>query len=283
MKFFQNLPKKQYSTDIGNLNISSFYSFYQKQTEGKRTNSIVIDDNTTLVEASLTVFSDTDSIWAFLISNSKSNPFDILQTNSTNYITENETKTSYSARTLTSSSFYASGVTFTLPVGSIATRFNLPSGASWEYSSVGNFDLDGPFALIEENNSYNTSLTAKYQGDSTGITFIRPNSANGFITYIGKGSTYYAIGNNTITVDPIEYTKSTYKEVANGKEILYRTSGGSKDSNSAPSKFDTENPTAQTITIEEEVKNNTKQLTSISPLDMASALSSIVTPKYSGL
>lgn len=283
MKFFQNLPKKQYSTEIGNLNISSFYSFYQKKTEGKRTNSIVVDDNTTLIEASLSIFNDTDSIWAFLISNNKLNPFDVLQINSTNYITENEIKTSYSPRTITSSSFYASGVTFTLPVGSIAARFTIPSGASWEYSSIGNFNLDGPFALIEENNSYNTSVSTKYQGDSTGITLIEANVAKTNITYIGKGDTYYAIGNNSITVDPIEYTKSTYKEVVKGKEILYRNSGGSKDSNSAPSKFDTENPTAQTITIEEEVKNNTKQLNSISPLDISSSLSSIVTPKYSGL
>jgi hypothetical protein len=283
MKFFQNLPKKQYSTEIGNLSLSSFYSFYEKRTAGKRTNSVVVDNNTTLVEASLTVFDDTDSTWAFLFSNNKINPFDLLKTNSTNYITENENKTAFSARTTTSSSFYASGVTFTLPVGSIAARFVIPSGASWEYTSVGNFNLDGPFALVEENNSYNTSLSTKYQGDSTGITLIQPNITNGFITYIGKGDTYYSIGNNTVTVDAIEYTKSTYKETANGKEILYRTSGGSKDSNSAPSKFDTQNPTAQTTTIEEEVKNDTKNLNSISPLDMSSSLSPIVTPKYSGL
>ena len=50
---------------------------------------------TTLIEASLSTFNDPDSLWVFLHSNSKINPFDLTKENSATYVAENEVKTSF--------------------------------------------------------------------------------------------------------------------------------------------------------------------------------------------
>ena len=53
MKLFTNLPKKIYFTEIGDISICSFYSFYNKNIKNQRQTNVIIDKKTTLIEASL--------------------------------------------------------------------------------------------------------------------------------------------------------------------------------------------------------------------------------------
>ena len=178
MKFFTNLPKREYSTPIGSINLCDFYSFYNKKLDNKRQTTIIIDNQTTLIEASLSAFNDPDSLWVFLHSNNKINPFELTKENATTYIAENEVKTSFNPLSVTSGGYIPSGVTFNPPAGSILTEYlGATSGNPWEYSYVGNFSLNGSFALVEKSNSYNTSTTVKPSYLSAGEDFIYPSAS----------------------------------------------------------------------------------------------------------
>jgi hypothetical protein len=283
MKFFNNLPKREYSTPIGTINLCDFYSFYNKKLDNKRQISIIIDNQTTLIEASLSAFNDPDSLWVFLHSNNKINPFELTKENATTYIAENEVKTSFNPITVNSSGYIPLGVTFTPPAGSILTDYiGTTSGNPWEYSYVGTFDLNGSFAIVEKSNSYNTSATVKPSyGESL---LVYPSTAPiTNLTFLYSGDTYFSTANNVTANNSIKYTNSTEKEISlkNDKQIL-TTRGGDKFNNII--NFVSPSTTGSNdITINQVITNETKQINVISSLDLPSSLSTLITPKYSGI
>ena len=285
MKFFTNLPKRAYSTPIGTLNLCDFYSFYNKKLDNKRQTTLVIDNQTTLIEASLSTFNDPDSLWVFLHSNSKINPFDLTKENSTTYVAENEVKTSFNPLAVTSGGYVPSGVTFNPPAGSILTEYvGATSGNPWEYSYVGNFDLNGSFALVEQSNSYNTSTTVKPSYLATGEEFIYPSASPvSNLTFLYSGDTYFSIKNNVTANNIIKYTDSIEKQFSSkkDKEIITKGGGTKLDTidNFLPEAFTGSNE----ITINQSIISETKQINVISSLDLPSSLSTLVTPKYSGI
>ena len=228
MKFFTNLPKRAYSTPIGTLNLCDFYSFYNKKLDNKRQTTLVIDNQTTLIEASLSTFNDPDSLWVFLHSNSKINPFDLTKENSATYVAENEVKTSFNPLAVTSGGYVPSGVTFNPPAGSILTEYvGATSGNPWEYSYVGNFDLNGSFALVEQSNSYNTSTTVKPNYTASGEDFIYPSASPVTnLTFLYSGDTYFSIKNNVTANNIIKYTDSIEKQFSSKKDKEIITKGG---------------------------------------------------------
>ena len=285
MKFFTNLPKRAYSTPIGTLNLCDFYSFYNKKLDNKRQTTLVIDNQTTLIEASLSTFNDPDSLWVFLHSNSKINPFDLTKENSTTYVAENEVKTSFKPLAVTSGGYVPSGVTFNPPAGSILTEYvGATSGNPWEYSYVGNFDLNGSFALVEQSNSYNTSTTVKPSYLATGEEFIYPSASPvSNLTFLYSGDTYFSIKNNVTANNIIKYTDSIEKQFSSKKDKQIITKGGGTKldtiDNFLPEAFTGSNE----ITINQSIISETKQINVISSLDLPSSLSTLVTPKYSGI
>lgn len=281
MKFFTNLPKKSYSTEIGNINLCSFYSFYNKTIKNQRQVSIIIDNKTTLIEASLSTFNDPDSLWAFLHSSNSINPFKLTDSNATNFITDNEIKTSFNSYS-TSSGYYVSGATFNPPAGSILTPYvGATSGKPWEYSYVGNFDLDGGLSLVEKSKSFGQTVTVKPSVD-TGEDFIYPSTSPiPDLTFIYKGDTYFAINNNTTANNSIKYTNSVYEQVSSDKTIKVNTPAEATGMADDGSFF--AEPTNSTVTVQEYIQNQTKQINVITPIDLVSSLSSLITPKYSGL
>jgi len=283
MKFFTNLPKRAYSTPIGNINLCDFYSFYNKKLNNKREISIVIDNQTTLIEASLSTFNDPDSLWVFLHSNNKINPFELTKENTTTYISENEVKTSFNALTVTSTSFSPSGITFNPPAGSILTEYiGATSGNPWEYSYVGNFDLNGSFALVEKSNSYSTSTTVKPSYGESLLVYPSTTPITN-LTFLYSGDTYFSTANSVTANNSIKYTDSTEKQVStkNDKQIVTTRGGEKVDtvSNFIPSSVTGSN----NITVNQVITSETKQINVISSLDLPSSLSTLVTPKYSGI
>jgi hypothetical protein len=283
MKFFTNLPKRAYSTPIGTINLCDFYSFYNKKLDNKRKITIVIDNQTTLIEASISTFNDPDSLWVFLHSNNKINPFELTKENATTYITENEVKTSFNPVTVNATGVFPSGITFNPPAGSILTDYvGSTSGNPWEYSYVGTFDLNGSFALVEKSNSYNTSATVK-PGYGESLLVYPSLTPITNLTFLYSGDTYFSIANNVTANNNIKYTNSTEKEISlkNDKQII-STRGGEKF-NSTTNFVSPSSTGSNNITINQSITSETKQINVISSLDLPSSLSTLVTPKYSGI
>ena len=283
MKFFTNLPKRAYSTSIGTLNLCDFYSFYNKKLDNKRQTTLVIDNQTTLIEASLSTFNDPDSLWVFLHSNSKINPFDLTKENSTTYLAENEVKTSFNPISVSGSGVLPLGITFNPPAGSILTDYiGTTSGNPWEYSYVGTFDLNGSFALVEKSNSYNTSATVK-PGYGESLLVYPSTSPITNLTFLYSGDTYFSTGNNITANNNIKYTNSIEKEISlkNDKQIL--TTRGGEKFNSANNFVSPSVTGGNNITVNQFITSETKQINVISSLDLPSSLSTLVTPKYSGI
>ena len=283
MKFFTNLPKRAYSTPIGTINLCDFYSFYNKKLDNKRKITIVIDNQTTLIEASISTFNDPDSLWVFLHSNNKINPFELTKENATTYITENEVKTSFNPISVSGSGVLPLGITFNPPAGSILTDYiGTTSGNPWQYSYVGTFDLNGSFALVEKSNSYNTSATVK-PGYGESLLVYPSTSPITNLTFLYNGDTYFSTANNVTANNNIKYTNSTEKEISlkNDKQII-STRGGEKF-NSTTNFVSPSSTGSNNITINQSITSETKQINVISSLDLPSSLSTLVTPKYSGI
>jgi hypothetical protein len=283
MKLFTNLPKKTYSTEIGNISLSSFYSFYNKNIKNQRQSSVTIDNKTTLIEASLSVFNDPDSLWVFLHSNNSINPFKITDSNATNFISENEIKTSFNSYS-TTTGYYASGATFNPPAGSILTPYvGATSGKPWEYSYVGNFDLNGGLALVEKSKSFGQTVTVKPSVDS-GEDFIYPSTTPiTNLTFIYKGDTYFSIKNNTTANNSIKYTDSVYDQTTSDQTKKTNSPAEATGMADNGSMFVQQQNITTTTTVQEYVENQTKQINVIASIDLVSSLSSLITPKYSGL
>lgn len=283
MKFFTNLPKKTYSTEIGDIRLCSFYSFYNKTITNQRQVNITIDNKTTLIEASLSTFNDPDSLWVFLHSNNSINPFKITDGNATNFISENEIKTSFNPYS-TSSGYYLSGVTYNPPAGSILTPYiGATSGNPWEYTYVGNFDLNSGFALVEKSNSYSKNVTVKPNLD-TGEDFIYPSTTPiNNLTFIYKGDTYFSTNNNTTANNSIKYTDTIFEQYSADRTKKINTPAGAEPAGEDTFFFNSTNSNSITVTVENYIKDQTKQINVITPIDLISSLSSLITPKYSGL
>jgi hypothetical protein len=286
MKFFTNLPKREYSTPIGSINLCDFYSFYNKKLDNKREITVVIDNQTTLIEASLLTFNDPDSLWVFLHSNNKINPFNLTKENATTYVEDNEVKTSFNPLAVTSGGYVPSGVTFNPPAGSILTSYvGTTSGNPWEYSYVGNFSLNGSFALVEKSNSYNTSTTVKPGfGYGEDIVYPSPTPITN-LTFLYNGDTYFSTANNVSANNSIKFTDSTAKQVSpkKDKEIVSTRGGEKVDTIENFVLVGSLTAGSDDITVNQLVTTETKQITVISSLDLPSSLSTLVTPKYSGI
>jgi hypothetical protein len=119
---------------------------------------------------------------------------------------------------------------------------------------------------------------------SSGEEFIYPSASPVTnLTFLYSGDTYFSIKNNVTANRSIKYTDSTSKQVSikNDKQI-FTTRGGEKVdtiSNFLPASL----TGSSDITVNQDITSETKQINVISSLDLPSSLSTLVTPKYSGL
>lgn len=185
MKYFENLPKKNFTSSVGDFVISDFFTYLDSGDLNLTTSNVEVDSKTTLLEASYTVYNDPNAFWLFLTSNKTINPFNLLATNVNIFITDNENKIGLNLVSSPSGS-----TAFGYPQGSIIVPFIANTGDSAAYSSVGNFDLNGPFTLIEDVSFYSADMVIKAQ---QGGTFISSDGTTGsgvlVITPI-EGGTY---------------------------------------------------------------------------------------------
>lgn len=207
MKYFENLPKKVFSSSIGDFTISDFFTYLDPNGVKIDTSTITIDSKTTLLEAAFTTYNDLNSFWMFLLANETVNPFTLLAPNTTIYLTDNQAKTS-----LELAGNIAGTTSYTFPKGSIIAPYTANAGNSYSYSSVGNFDLSGPLSIIESVSYYNGTMIIKDQRGAT-YSFIQQDGTTGsqmVIIYPTAGGTY-AIQKSLYPYNTKSATKQTVK------------------------------------------------------------------------
>ena len=187
MKYFENLPKKSFTSSIGDFTISDFFTYLDPNLGNIDETPVTVDSKTTLLEAAYSTYGDLNSFWMFVSANETINPFTLLAPNTTIFLSQNEAKTSLE---LVDS---VSGVTnYTFPKGSLIAPYVPNSGGSYSYSSVGNFNLNGPISIIESVSYFKGNMIIKDQRGAT-FSFVNQSGVTGsqvVIIYPTEGGTY---------------------------------------------------------------------------------------------
>jgi hypothetical protein len=165
MKYFDKLPKRTYETTLGSFSISDYFSYYKFNFDLISKRQFEFDSKTTLVEAASSLYEDPNSFWLILLANETINPFLLFDNNYTNYIQNNQNKVTSIIADVT----YGTDVGAYMASGSLVTLQSLTSGKPYDFSYVGNFNLDGPIYIVEEQNSYTKRLTIKPTPNNTPI------------------------------------------------------------------------------------------------------------------
>lgn len=281
MKFFNNLPKTTFTTSIGDFVISDFFTYLDITKKQLDTNTISVDDKTTLIEASYQTYTDTNNFWTFLSANKTINPFDLLTLNAFMFSKNNADKINLIL--LPSAGAVTGGTAF--PIGSIIVPATGNTGASYTFGYTGNFNIQGQFALIESTSYYDGNMVIGTQYGGTGpfisvtgtaenVTVLQKNN-DGSFTWAG---TYYT-GN-----------KKLYSDKVLSQVLEYDAKIIDKESISSNPTLDTYLPSSTPLlgitspvlyTTLQTVKNNSKQIQVFIPSQLGVLQSSFVTAKYS--
>ena len=155
MKYSTNLPKRTYTTTIGDfvlVDLSSYYVF--DDTNAEKMN-ISVDKSQTLIETSYSTYGDVDSIWMFLFANKKINPFTLTKLDAPTALAKVK---NFTALGLEEDGPVVDAITTN---GSILVDRVTNSGATWDYGSTGNFSLTGGFALVDSVNTFSKRAVVK--------------------------------------------------------------------------------------------------------------------------
>jgi hypothetical protein len=170
MKYFSSLPKRTFSSTVGDFTICDFFTRYEVNYDTALTQDALLDNHSTLIELSRTIYKDNNSIWLLLLANEYTDPFSLAEINTTVYKNNNAEKVSTAFR----QKAYVSAAPTVIGTSAIIVPYSANTGSSWSYSSIGNFNLDGPFTLIESTDYYTGKSVLKDQQKqifiSTGTT-----------------------------------------------------------------------------------------------------------------
>jgi hypothetical protein len=111
-------------------------------------------------------------MWLFLLANKTTDPFDLLNVNPAIYKTKVKDEI-----TLGLNPELSPTTSYLVTEGSIFTPYSATGGSAWQYSSVGNFDLNGPFTLVDTTEYFTEKMTIKGQTGGNGSSFIFVDAA----------------------------------------------------------------------------------------------------------
>jgi hypothetical protein len=205
MRYFSTLPTQSFNSTVGSFTICSFFSYYEFNDSLLNKTQTEVDNKTTLTELSHTIYGDNNSLWLFLLANKTTDPFALLEMNPALYKQNNQ------ANITTGIQPFSIPTTNTLvPPGTIIAPSAATSGAPWQYSSIGNWNIDGAFTIVENTDYYAGKMVVKDQ--KGGNTFISVDASNDSIVLItGAGTTYstdnaiYQTKNKVATINDIQY------------------------------------------------------------------------------
>jgi len=216
MNYSSSLPKITFESSAGNYTITSFFSFYDYDTAQFDTTDITVDNKTTLTELSQQIYSDNNSIWLFMLANQNVDPFKILAENPVLYTDKVQDQITLGLQdpNIIGVSNYINSS------GSLILPYTGTSGNPWEYSYVGNFNLDGAFALVDKTEYFTAKMTIKKQ--IGGTKFIDVDSANDSVLTIENTSTGY-------TTDDAEYETKNKTQAKDDSVIISQKDSGILD------------------------------------------------------
>lgn len=165
MKYFDKLPKRTYETTLGSFSISDYFSYYKFNFNLVDKREFEFDSKTTLVEAASTLYDDPNSFWLILLANKTINPFLLFVDNYTDYIQNNQYRATSKIRPTGSNS----DAKF-MNAGSIVVLNSPTSGNPYDFSYVGNFDLNGDVYIVESQNPYTKEIILKPTPNGTSFT-----------------------------------------------------------------------------------------------------------------
>lgn len=276
MKYFDSLPSTKFESSIGTFNISDFFFYIDNSAIPFETSKITIDDKSTLLEASYNVYKDVNSFWSFLLANKKINPFTLLALNVNLYLdsVDNQVNLKIVGNT-------AGSTAYVFPKGSIVLPYTANTGGSYAYSSVGNFNLDGAFSLIESAFYFDNRMVLKDQKGAT-YSFIQPYGSTGqqlTVIYPTSGGTYaiqtllYPYDTKPESQSVVSKYEKQNNQIA-GVELL--------EEGPASSFFLESTGTTGTISVTalETVENKPKTIAAYLPSDLSTIKTYFVSAKY---
>lgn len=273
MKYFENLPKKTFTSTIGNFVVSDFFTYSDTNNTTIETSNITIDSHSTLLEAAFNVYQDANSFWMFLLANKTINPFTLLSVNPNIFLQQNQDKLNTE---LVGNTAGTTGYVF--PQGGILVPYKQNSGGSYSYSSVGNFDLSGPLTIIESVSYYNGQMIIKDQKGST-YPFIQTTGSTGekLLVIYPDNLGGYTISNIVYPYNVISATQTIVKTQFGIPELIEEgPMGGAYLEQSVSSAV----TGSQEITILQTVQSSSKEITAYTPSATGVLKSSFVTTKY---
>lgn len=284
MKYFSNLPKTNFESSIGSFTISDFFTYIDLNGSKIRSSTITVDSKNTLLEEAYSIYKDVNSFWMFLLANNSINPFILFSTNPAIFKQENEEKTS-----LELTKNLAGTTSYVFPPGSIIAPYIANTGGSYSYSSVGNFNLDGPISIIESVSYHNKTMIIKDQRGAT-YTFINQDGNTGSqIVIISPGTgdnyiiekQYYPIKTKSAIEETLKIELSSEGYVEDFVSTTKTSSKGSSSKTSTPIVLASTDPTQSTeITALKLVEIQTKSINAY-PVDQSSILKGLfVSAKY---
>lgn len=275
MKYFDSLPTTKFESSIGSFNICDFFVYIDNAAIPFKPTQTTIDDRSTLLEAAYKVYQDPNSFWAFLLANKTINPFNLLATNVNLFLQATEDKINLKIVGNT-----AGSTAYTFPKGSIVLPYASNTGGSYSYSSVGNFDLDGGFALIESAYYSDGRMIIKDQKGAT-YSFIQPYGSTGqqlTVVYPTSGGTY--------TTQTLLYPYDT-KPQAESIVIKYQEKGGviadvELLEEGPAGSYEAAQGTTGTVSVTalETVQTSSKSINTYLPSDLSTVKTYFISAKY---
>jgi len=156
MKYFDKLPKRTYETTLGSFSISDYFSYYKFNFNLVDKRQFEFDTKTTLVEAASTLYDDPNSFWLILLANETINPFLLFVDNYTDYIQNNQYKS-----TAKIGDQFGGTTGYYMNAGSLVLPYSATGGNPFDFNYVGNFSLDGNIYIVEDQDSYTKRVTLK--------------------------------------------------------------------------------------------------------------------------
>jgi hypothetical protein len=239
------------------------------------TKDVELDSHSTLIELSQNVYQDNNSIWLILLANEYRDPFDLAATNAGLFKSENEQKIS----TALQIKAYVGSNPITIGTSSIVTPYVAASGNSWSYSSVGNFDLNGPFTLVEKTDYYAGKSVLKEQKIQT---FILAGTTSGTESLSALDNQpegdYIDYGYELTTKDKVEATAEV-AEIANEQlaSAIEGSCGSYETTFVTPIPPSAITGTNETVTTLEYVSLQNKNLKVFIPSQVSKILSKLIT------
>lgn len=278
MKFFTNLPKINFSSTIGTFSISDFFTYLDVEAAGVEEGSFTVDNKTTLVEAAATIYQDPNSFWAFVAANNTINPFDLLEDNATDFAEIEQNKISFilfpNANDVTGGSAF--------PAGSLIFPYTSNTGACYLYGYTGNYDINGPYAIIQSSSYYDGYVTIGSQYN-TAVPFINVGTGAEQVVVVQKnsGGTYSWSGVFYATNKKPASNKIEYITNPNDAKVVYReaTTANITIDELLPESTPIAGATVAT-TVQQNIDTISKNIQAYVPSELGFIQASFVTTKY---